>query len=121
MSQPQMQQQQVSEEQRDAVIRYQRLREQVDQMYSKLTQIETDSGEHDLVIKSLMGLAGERRCWHQVGAVLAEKKVKDVLPLLRMNNQQFAEAMKKITGQISVIEAEASQLQSKYKIVMRRK
>lgn len=43
---------------------------------------------NSVVIKSLKGLNGDRRCWHQVGAVLAEKKVEDVLPLLCINRDQ---------------------------------
>lgn len=43
---------------------------------------------NSVVIKSLNGLNGDRRCWHQVGAVLAEKKVEDVLPLLCINRDQ---------------------------------
>lgn len=78
----------ITEEQRQAVQQYQRLREQVEEMYSKVGQLETDKSEHDLVIKSLVALEDERRCWHQVGVVLAEKKVKDVLPLLRINSDQ---------------------------------
>lgn len=37
----------VTEEQRDAVIKYQRLREEVDELYSKLSQIESDRSEHE--------------------------------------------------------------------------
>lgn len=41
-----------------------------------------------LVIESLRELEGERRCWHQVGVVLAEKKVSEVVPILTLNRDQ---------------------------------
>lgn len=41
-----------------------------------------------LVLKQLTGLESDRRCWHQIGAVLAEKKVGEILPILTMNRDQ---------------------------------
>jgi chaperonin cofactor prefoldin len=32
----------------------------------------------------------DRRCWQQIGPVLAEKKVKDVLPILSDNREQVS-------------------------------
>jgi hypothetical protein len=33
-------------------------------------------------------LDGDRRCWQQIGPVLAEKNVRDVLPILSENRDQ---------------------------------
>jgi Prefoldin subunit len=43
-----------------------------------------------LVIKQMGELGEDRRCWQQIGPVLAEKKVKDVLPILSDNREQVS-------------------------------
>lgn len=40
------------------------------------------------MLKQLSGLESDRRCWQQIGPVLAEKTVGDVLPILTMNRDQ---------------------------------
>lgn len=41
-----------------------------------------------LVLKQLSGLESDRRCWQQIGPVLAEKRVGDVLPILTTNRDR---------------------------------
>lgn len=43
-----------------------------------------------LVIKQMTGLESDRRCWHQIGAVLAEKSVGEVLPILTFNRDKVS-------------------------------
>lgn len=42
------------------------------------------------MIESLRELEGERRCWHQVGVVLAEKKVSEIVPILNLNRDHVS-------------------------------
>jgi hypothetical protein len=45
-----------------------------------------------LVIKQMAELDGDRRCWQQIGPVLAQKKVSDTLPVLATNRVQVRHA-----------------------------
>lgn len=68
------------------------------------------------MIKQMAGLEGDRRCWHQIGPMLAERKVTDVLPVLRENRDQLVSALKVLTETIEKRESELAELQSKYDI-----
>lgn len=69
-----------------------------------------------LVIKQMAELEGERRCWHQIGPMLAERRVMDVLPVLRENREQLVSALKLLAETIESREAELSELQKKHHI-----
>eukprot|EP00177_Eucheuma_denticulatum_P008615 GFKZ01015677.1.p3 GENE.GFKZ01015677.1~~GFKZ01015677.1.p3 ORF type:complete len:117 (+),score=24.04 GFKZ01015677.1:68-418(+) len=104
------------DQQKELVSRYQSLREEVDELYTKLGQVESDRNEHELVLKQLTSLESERRCWQQIGPVLAEKKVGDVLPILTMNRDRFSDTVKQLTETVGRKEKEISDLQTKYGI-----
>lgn len=69
-----------------------------------------------LVIKQMGELDGGRRCWQQIGPVLAEKRVMDVLPILTENREQLAGAVKVLSETIEKREGELVALQNKYSI-----
>lgn len=61
-------------------------------------------------------LDGGRRCWQQIGPVLAEKNVTDVLPVLSENRTQLAAAVKMLTETITKKESDMQELAKKYNI-----
>lgn len=61
-------------------------------------------------------LDGERRCWQQIGPVLAEKRVTDVLPILTENKEQLIAAVQMLSETIEKREGELVELQKKYSI-----
>jgi chaperonin cofactor prefoldin len=61
-------------------------------------------------------LDGDRRCWQQIGPVLAEKRVMDVLPVLTENKEQLSAAVKMLSETIEKRETELVELQRKYSI-----
>lgn len=61
-------------------------------------------------------LDGDRRCWQQIGPVLAEKRVRDVLPILTENKQQLTAAVQMLSETIGKREGELMELQKKYSI-----
>lgn len=69
-----------------------------------------------LVLKQLQGLEGNRRCWHQIGPVLAEKTVADILPVLSLNHERFTDKVKELSEKIKTKDKEISDLQTKYGI-----
>lgn len=52
-----------------------------------------------LVVKQLSSIDGSRRCWQQIGAVLAEKKVEEVLPVLIMTRDQVRLSCTRFVGE----------------------
>ncbi|CDF40154.1 unnamed protein product [Chondrus crispus] len=104
------------EQQKELVGRYQGLRQEGDALYTKLGQVDGDRNEHELVLKQLSGLDGNRRCWQQIGPVLAEKKVADVLPVLTMNRDRFTDTVKQLSETIKEKDKEITEMQTKYGI-----
>ncbi|CAN8068048.1 unnamed protein product [Agarophyton chilense] len=90
---------------------YQQLREQIDRNYAKLAQLNSDRNEHDLVISQLQKLPPSTRCWHQVGAVLAEKRVSLVVPVLILTRDKLADTVRQLSHSISELEQNAQHLQ----------
>lgn len=105
-----------TEEQRDLAQRYQGLREDINTLYGRLAGVDSDRSEHDLVLKQLAALDGSRRCWHQVGSVLAETTVAEVVPVLKINHGQLVESVQTLTGAVQAREKTLSEMTTKYGI-----
>lgn len=105
-----------TEEQRDLAQRYQGLREDINTLYSRLAGVDSDRSEHDLVLKQMEKLDGSRRCWHQVGTVLAETTVAEVVPVLKINHSQLIESVQSLTAAVQAREKQLSELTNKYGI-----
>ncbi len=74
----------------EVVARFQQLMEEREQLTSASIERQQEVAEHDLVIKSLDPLDGERKCFRLVGDVLVERTVADVLPAVRKNRDNLA-------------------------------
>ncbi len=81
--------------------RYRALRQEVDSLYARLGQVDSDRSEHDLVLKQLRSLDGARRCWHQVGAVLTERTVADVVPVLESTREKLRATVERLTSAVT--------------------
>ncbi|RUS79820.1 hypothetical protein EGW08_012419 [Elysia chlorotica] len=60
-------------------------------MASRISEIEMDMKEHDLVIDVLKGVDPSRKCFRLVGGVLVERSVDVVLPGLVSNREKMKE------------------------------
>ncbi|CAH1796673.1 unnamed protein product, partial [Owenia fusiformis] len=91
--------------QEQIVSGFNELRQQQRAYASKLSELEMERKEHDLVIESLKEVDEDRKCFRMVGGVLVERTVKEVLPALVANSEQIGK----------LIESFKSQLESKGK------
>jgi prefoldin subunit 2 len=66
---------------------YQSLRQELQALSEKLTELEMDADEHRLVVAALTPLAPTRKCWRRVGGILVESSVEQTLPILTLNLQ----------------------------------
>lgn len=93
--------------------RYRALRQEVDSLYARLGQVDSDRSEHDLVLKQLRSLDGDRRCWHQVGAVLTERTVADVVPVLESTRENLQATVERLTLAVTDREKSLTELSRK--------
>jgi prefoldin subunit 2 len=65
------------------------MRQQQRILVSRMSEIEMDMKEHDLVMEVLKGVDPDRRCYRMVGGILVERKVNVVLPGLISNRDKM--------------------------------
>lgn len=79
----------------------------------KITELESERAEFDLVINALDQLDPlrkaapseghservPRRCWQQIGDVLLERRKEEILPVLRAQRRRLHEAIEQLTSE----------------------
>tara|TARA_B100001113_G_scaffold322903_1_gene293619 strand:+ start:201 stop:746 length:546 start_codon:yes stop_codon:yes gene_type:complete len=100
----------------DVLRHYEQLSSDCDAARSKIQELQHQAKEHELVVDAIKDLDPERKCFRQVGGVLVERKVKEVLPAVRGNKEQLDGVVGKIEEQLNVKEMELTELKRKYQI-----
>ena len=67
------------------------MRNEQRQIAGKTNELQQDLNEHKIVIETLEGVAGDRKCFRMVGGVLVERTVSEVLPALVSNRDKMGE------------------------------
>jgi len=66
---------------------YSVLRSEMNQLYSKITELEMEVSEHSLVIGAMQPLDPTRHCYRIIGGVLVERIIREVLPAVQRNKE----------------------------------
>jgi len=69
-----------------------------------------------LVLKQLLPLNEDRKCWRQVGSVLIEQTVGQVKPVLETTSKELQQAIQNLNEELKTKESEFLELKEKYKI-----
>jgi len=85
-------------------------------MENKLTELDVDRREHDLVIGTISKLEPERKCFRLIGGVLAERTVNELLPTLEANKKNIELLMENLIQQLEAKQKESNEFQAKHKI-----
>merc|ERR1712012_878133 len=65
------------------------LRQEQRSIATKTNELQQDLNEHNIVIETLNGVDGDRKCFRMVGGVLVERTVKEVVPALVNNRDKM--------------------------------
>nr|CAG4642955.1 EOG090X0L97 [Evadne anonyx] len=98
---------------------FQRLRAEQRQLANKLSELEMDLNEHKLVIETLTGVDGDRKCFRMVGEVLVERTVKEVLPALILHRDQMVNLIEVLNKQVMTKGQEINDYKEKNNIRIR--
>ncbi|EME30953.1 prefoldin subunit 2 [Galdieria sulphuraria] len=101
---------------KEIVSRYQTLKQQIQQIMIKIEEFENDKNEQELVLKQLLPLNDDRKCWRQVGNVLLEQTVGQVKPVLESTSRELQQAIQNLNEELRTKETEFLELKEKYKI-----
>ncbi|XP_053604271.1 prefoldin subunit 2 [Plodia interpunctella] len=80
---------------------FQNLRTEQRQLANKISELEMDLNEHKIVIETLKGVEGSRKCFRMVGGVLVERTVAEILPELESNREQLPKALAALQEQLT--------------------
>ncbi|KAK2626745.1 hypothetical protein QTJ16_003920 [Diplocarpon rosae] len=69
------------------------------QIASKIGDVESEAEEHKLVLETLEPLPGDRKCFRMINGVLVERTVKDVVPALRTNSDGLKKVLEDLVKQ----------------------
>ena len=99
----------------EVVAKYQRMRQDEQAKRAKIQELMSQEAEFRVVIETLKPVDPDRRCYHQIGGVLAERTVKEVLPVLEVNRDGLAKLLSTLEAEFAKTVQERSDFQvSKY-------
>ncbi|KAI0235603.1 Prefoldin subunit 2 [Lamellibrachia satsuma] len=105
--------------QEQVIAGFQELRNQQRAVASKVSELEMERKEHDLVVEALKEVDGSRKCFRLVGGVLVERTVKEVLPALTSNYEQLGQVVESLSHQMEIKGKELNEYREKYGIRLR--
>merc|ERR1712122_108363 len=70
-------------------------------METKTNELQQDLNEHNIVIETLNGVDGDRKCFRMVGGVLVERTVKEVVPALVNNRDKMGKLIGSLEKQLT--------------------
>ncbi|KAL3812611.1 hypothetical protein ACJIZ3_013879 [Penstemon smallii] len=95
---------------------YGAMRTDINQIYSKITELEMEVSEHSLVINAIQPLDPSRRCYRMIGGVLVERTIKEVLPAVQRNKEGLEEVIARFNEALEKKKKDLAELEAKYKI-----
>ncbi|EOY18378.1 hypothetical protein QUC31_006535 [Theobroma cacao] len=95
---------------------YGAMRSELNQIYSKITELEMEVSEHSLVINAIQPLDQSRRCYRMIGGVLVERTIKEVLPAVQRNKEGLEEVITRLNEALEKKKKEIADFEAKYKI-----
>lgn len=99
---------------------YAAMRSEINQYYSKITELEMEVSEHSLVISAIEPLDPSRRCYRMVGGVLVERTIKEVLPAVKRNKEGLEEVIARLNETLEKKKKEVSDFELKHKIKIKK-
>ncbi|KAJ7980034.1 Prefoldin subunit 2 [Quillaja saponaria] len=99
---------------------YTTMRSELNQIYSKFTELEMEVSEHSLVINAIQPLDPSRRCYRMIGGVLVERTIKEVLPAVQRNKEGLEEVIARLNETLEKKKTDIAEFEAKYKIRIRK-
>ncbi|KAI3975791.1 hypothetical protein MKX01_023217 [Papaver californicum] len=99
---------------------YGSMRSDVNQLYSKITELEMEVSEHSLVIGAISPLDQSRKCYRMIGGVLVERTIKEVVPAVQRNKEGLQDVITRMNEALERKKKEMAEFEAKYKIRIRK-
>ncbi|KAF5452526.1 hypothetical protein F2P56_027511 [Juglans regia] len=100
--------------------KYATMRSELNQIYSKITELEMEVSEHSLVMNAIQPLDPSRRCYRMIGGVLVERTIREVLPAVHRNKEGLEEVISRLNEALEKKKKEIADFETQYKIRIRK-
>ena len=100
----------------EGIERYKKMRRDCQQLVSKISELELESNEHQLVIDTLTPIEPERRAFHLVNGVLIQKSAGVVLPEVASRKASIEALIEQLKGFLATKEKDSKEWKEKYNI-----
>jgi prefoldin subunit 2 len=105
--------------QEQIVAGFQELRNQQRKIIAKMSEIDMERKEHELVIEALKDVDTSRKCFRMVGDVLVERTVGTVLPAITANHEQLTKLTESLSQQLEAKGKDLQDYREKHNIRVR--
>mmetsp|Transcript_4130 Transcript_4130/g.7722 ORF Transcript_4130/g.7722 Transcript_4130/m.7722 type:complete len:124 (+) Transcript_4130:87-458(+) len=102
--------------QQQIIQTYKHMESECRQFVTKISELEQERNEHDLVIKTLKPLPNGRKAFRLVGGVLVERTVESVLPSVVMNRENLVMVLTNLNEMLEKRSKETIEWKQKYNI-----
>ncbi|KNC84389.1 hypothetical protein SARC_03382 [Sphaeroforma arctica JP610] len=89
-----------AEKEQELLAKFNIMRQEQQSIANKISDLEIQRSEHELVVKTLKTVPGDRKCYRMVGEVLTERTVVEVLPAVETNCAGIKKVMDTLQQQI---------------------
>mmetsp|Transcript_4936 Transcript_4936/g.5641 ORF Transcript_4936/g.5641 Transcript_4936/m.5641 type:complete len:128 (+) Transcript_4936:123-506(+) len=103
-------------DERAVISKYNELQSECNNFITKITELEQDRNEHQLVEETLKPLDPKRRAFRLVGGILVERTVEEVLPSVLENMQNMDKLIETLTQTLKKKQKETMEWKLKYNI-----
>merc|ERR1712018_304511 len=101
------------------VAKFQEMRQQQRIIIGKISELEMEKKEHELVLATLTTVPDDRKCFRMVGGVLVERTVSEVTPALTTNTTQITKLIETLQKQLETKGTELNEYREKHNIRVR--
>ncbi|CZR50611.1 related to Gim complex component GIM4 [Phialocephala subalpina] len=111
-----MAQQITARKQQELQNQYTNYKEGLQQIASKIGDVESSAEEHKLVLETLEPLPADRKCFRMINGVLVERTVKDVVPALKINAEGLQNVLQQLVKEYNAKQVEMEKWKKKNNI-----
>ncbi|KAI6716888.1 hypothetical protein JHW43_000621 [Diplocarpon mali] len=108
-----MSQQITQKKQQELQREYTNYKNGLQQIASKIGDVESEAEEHKLVLETLEPLPEDRKCFRMINGVLVERTVKDVVPALKTNSDGLKKVLEDLVKQYNSKQVEMEKWKSR--------
>lgn len=105
--------------QEEIIASFNKLRNEQRTIAGKLSEVQMDLSEHKMVIDTLDGVDGDKKCFRMIGGVLVERTVQEVAPALTHNKQKLEKLVETLEKQLTSKGSEINAFAEKHNIQVR--